>query len=207
MKKFCWFFFCNSVWNLSLPHISHVLLLFLPSSMWVLVCVMPHFQAHQPVSPLQWVSPDLWCAVFPSSITHFSLFLHSSKWVLVCDVPHFKAYQPAPFSFSPPGNESSFVLCHVFKLTNLFLPVSPSSKWVIVCDMPCSQAHQWWPTHSSLPPSSWWVLICVMPHLQAHQPVPPLQQVSCHLWHAMFLSSITCSSLFLPSRKWWRWIA
>src|SRR5258707_14532381 len=36
--------------------------------------------------------------------------------------PRFEAHQPAPPSSSPPVDESSFVTCHVSKLTNLLLP-------------------------------------------------------------------------------------
>src|SRR5260370_1143380 len=81
--------------------------LFLPSSWWVLVCVMPPFKAQQPappsssppagessfvmchaskltnpllpLPPLQLVSPHLCHAPFQSSPTHSSLFLPSSE--------------------------------------------------------------------------------------------------------------------------------
>src|SRR5229473_1965562 len=42
-----------------------------------------------------------------------------------CDVPCFRAHQPIPPSSSPPGCESSFVTCHVSRLTNTLLPLPP----------------------------------------------------------------------------------
>src|SRR5258707_15867766 len=39
--------------------------------------------------------------------------------------PRFEAHQPAPPSSSPPVDESSFVTCHVSKLTNSLLPLPP----------------------------------------------------------------------------------
>src|SRR5258708_5815276 len=94
--------------------------LFLPSSWRVLMCLMPHFEAHQPappsstprasessfaichalkltnpllpLPPLQLVSPRLCRAAFQSSPTCSSLFLPSSQRVLVCNVPCFEAH-------------------------------------------------------------------------------------------------------------------
>src|SRR5216684_3125648 len=112
---------------------------------------MPHFRAHQcappfpalqrvsplmshvsklmngllPHPPLLLVSPRLQCATFLSSPTRSSLFLPSSKSVLVCDVPRFEAHQPTFPSSSPPVSESSFMTCHVSKLTNSLLPLPP----------------------------------------------------------------------------------
>src|SRR5229473_1396488 len=116
---------------------------------------MPRFQAHQhvpsfpalqrvsplmchvskltngllPHPPLLSVSPRLQCATFLSSPTCSSLFLPSSESLLatclVSDVPCFEAHQPAPPSSSLPVGESSFVTCHVSKLTNLLLPLPP----------------------------------------------------------------------------------
>src|SRR5260370_13684037 len=40
-------------------------------------------------------------------------------------MPRFEAHQPAPPSSSPPVGESSFVTCHVSKLTNSLLPLPP----------------------------------------------------------------------------------
>src|SRR5260221_3668566 len=40
-------------------------------------------------------------------------------------MPCFEAHQPIPPSSSPPVGESSFVSCHVSKLTNLLLPFPP----------------------------------------------------------------------------------
>src|SRR5216684_2374005 len=34
----------------------------------------------------------------------------------------FRTHQPAPSSSSPPASESSFVMCHVSRLTNALLP-------------------------------------------------------------------------------------
>src|SRR5260370_20800978 len=65
------------------------------------------------------------CRSFPSSPSRSSLFLPSRKSVLVCDMPRFRAHQSAPLSSSPAGSESSFVTCHVSKLTNPLLPLSP----------------------------------------------------------------------------------
>ncbi len=90
--------------------------------------------------------------LFPSSQTRSFSSFPSSWWVVICDMLCFQAHQPASLSSSPPASESSFVTCHVSKLTNLLLPL------------------------------------------------PPLQFVSPHLWCAMFPSSLTCSSLFLPFR-------
>src|SRR5258707_707953 len=136
----------------SLTHSS----LFLPSNWCVLVCIVPHFKAHQPtppsssppasesslvtchaskltnpllpLPPLQRVIPRLCRSLFPSSQTNSSLFLPSSEWVLVCVVPCFKAPQPAPPSSSPPVGESSFVSCRVSKLTNPLLPLPPLQR-------------------------------------------------------------------------------
>src|SRR5258707_4320419 len=47
---------------------------------------------------------------------------------VVYDVPRFQAHQPAPPTSSPPGSESSFVMCHVSKLTNPLLPLPPLQK-------------------------------------------------------------------------------
>src|SRR5260370_29815508 len=78
--------------------------LFLPSSWRVLVCDIPHFQAHE-------------CPP-PSS----SLLVGES---LFSDALCFQAHQPAPLSSSPPESEPSFVTCHVPKLTNPLLPLPP----------------------------------------------------------------------------------
>src|SRR5258708_5617777 len=114
---------------------------------------MPRFQAHQPappsssppdcessfvmchvseltnwlllLPPLQDVSPLLSRLTFPSSPSCFSHFLPSRMCVLICDVPLFQAHQPAPPSSSPPACESSFVMCHVSKLTNWLLLLPP----------------------------------------------------------------------------------
>src|SRR5713226_8770010 len=63
--------------------------------------------------------------MFPNSTTHPFLFLPSRMSVFICDMPCFQAHQPAPPSSSPPGCESSFVMCHVSKLTNPLLPLPP----------------------------------------------------------------------------------
>src|SRR5260370_14434779 len=86
-----------------------------------------------------------------SSHSHSSLSIRSSSSALIGVVPSFEAHRPIPPSSSPPVGESSFVSCHVSKLTNLLLPL------------------------------------------------PPLQQVSPRLRCATIRSSLTCSSLFLPS--------
>src|SRR5216684_3177195 len=78
-----------------------------------------------PHPPLLLVSSHLQHATFLSSPTHSSLFLPSSESVLVYDVPCFEAHQPTLPSSSPPVGESSFVTCHVSKLTNSLLPLPP----------------------------------------------------------------------------------
>src|SRR5260370_1252449 len=75
-----------------------------------------------PLPPLHLVSPHFLPAIFLSPPTHSSLFLPSSKCVLICDMLCFEAHQPAPPSSSPPVSESSFVTCHISKLTNSLLP-------------------------------------------------------------------------------------
>src|SRR5260221_11700153 len=93
--------------------------------------------------------------------------------------------------------------------------------------MPCFQAPQ--PTPPSSSPPDGESLFCNVPHFQAHQPVPPSSSPpeskssfpACHVseltnllllflpsrkrvlffHHAIFPSSPTRSSLFLPSRK------
>src|SRR5260221_709740 len=78
-----------------------------------------------PLLPLQLVSPRLCCATFPSSPTRSSLIFPLTLRVLLSDVPRFQALQPAPPSSSPPACESSFVTCHVSKLTSPLLPLLP----------------------------------------------------------------------------------
>src|SRR5229473_3201995 len=136
-----------------------------------------------------------------------------------------KLNQPTPPSSSPPVGESSFVSCHVSKLTNLLLPLPPLQQ--MSPHLQCATFRSSL-THSSLfLPSTWCVLIFVVPHFKAYQPappsssppasesllvtchaskltnpflpLPPLQLVSPCLCHATFQSSPTCSSLFLPS--------
>src|SRR5258708_8402216 len=68
-----------------------------------------------------------------SSPTRSSLFLPSSKCVLICDVPHFEAHQPAPPSSSPPACESSFVTCHVLKLTNSSSSPPAFQSFFVIC--------------------------------------------------------------------------
>ena len=106
-----------------------------------------------PPSSSPQVSPCLQRATFLSSPTHFSHFLPSRKWVLICDVPCFEAHQPAFPSSSPPVSESSFVTCHVSKLTNPLLPLPP---------LQLVSPHLWPATFRSSPtrsslflPSSW----------------------------------------------------
>src|SRR5216684_1131944 len=111
-----------------------------------------------------------------SSPTRSSLFLPSNWCVLICVVPRFKAHQPAPPSSSPPASESSLVTCHASKLTNPFLPLPPL-QLVSPCFVSCH--------------------ISKLTNLLL--PLPPLQQVSPRLRYATLRSSLTCSSLFLPS--------
>src|SRR5260370_1053399 len=74
-----------------------------------------------PLPPLQFVSPYLFRAPFPSPPSRSSLFLPSGWWVLIRDVLCFQAHQCALPSSSPSGSESSFVMCHIFKPTNRLL--------------------------------------------------------------------------------------
>src|SRR5260370_1372018 len=78
-----------------------------------------------PHPPLLSVSPRLQRATFLSSPTRSSLFLPSSESSLVSDLPSFVAHQLLLPSSSPPVSESSFVTCHISKLTNLLLPLPP----------------------------------------------------------------------------------
>src|SRR5712692_7169803 len=113
--------------------------------------------------------------MFPGSPTRPSLFLPSSRRVLVCDVPRFQAHKPAPPPPSPPVGEP-FVTCHVFKLTNTLLPLPPF-QWVSPC----------------------LVTLCVSKLTNPLLSLPPFQKVSPRSSCAMFPSSPTLSSLFLPS--------
>src|SRR5216684_187983 len=86
-------------------------------------------------------------------------------------MPCFEAHQPIPPSSSPPVGESSFVSCHVSKLTNLLLPLPPLQ---LVSPRLCRATFQSSPTRSSLfLPSNWCVLVCIVPRFKAHQPTPP----------------------------------
>ncbi len=128
----------------------------------------------------------------------------ASESSFVCNVPHFQTHWPTPPSFLPPVSESSFVTCHISKLTNPLLP-SPSSSPLAsessfaVCHV--SQAHQ----HafpSFCPLASELSVTChVSKLMNGLLPLPPPLLVHPHLQHAMFLSSPTHSSLFLPSSE------
>src|SRR5258708_7430306 len=86
-------------------------------------------------------------------------------------MPRFEAHQPTPPSSFPPAGESSFVLCHVSKLTNPFLPLPPLQFVTLQFHLAMLQSS---PSHSSLfLPSSSSAPDCDMPCLQAHQPIPP----------------------------------
>src|SRR5258708_8382169 len=67
-------------------------------------------------------------ASFLNSPARSPVFLPSTTRLPVCDVPLFQAHQPAPPSSSPPLRESSFVTCHVSKLTNPLLPLPPLQR-------------------------------------------------------------------------------
>src|SRR5258708_7310438 len=98
-------------------------------------------------------------------------------------MPCFQAHQPTPPSSSPPGCESSFVTCHVSKLTNLLLPLPPLQDG---SHHLCLATFRSSPTYSSLLlPARMWVLICDVPRFQSHQPAPPSS------------SSPGCESLFV----------
>src|SRR5216684_417416 len=90
---------------------------------------------------------------------------------LFSDTLHFQAHQPTPPSSSPPASKSSRF-----------------------------QAHQPAPPSSSPPGSESSFVMCHVSKLTNPLfPLPPLQEVSPCLCHATFPSSLTCSSLFLPS--------
>src|SRR5260370_13222313 len=84
-------------------------------------------------------------------------------------MPRFQAYQPAPPSSSPPVHESSFVMCHVSRLTNLLLPLPPLQ---LVSLLRCATFPSS-PICSSLFLPSSQSVFCNMPCFQAHQPAPP----------------------------------
>src|SRR5229473_2513779 len=142
---------------------------------------MPRFQAHEHPPPS-------------------SLSVSESSF---SDALHFQAHQPAPLSSSPPESEPSFVTCHISKLTNPFLPLSPLQK-----ANPHFQ-HAMFPSSptcfsSSSPPGSE-SSFCNVPRFQAHQPIPPSSSppgsessfATCHI------SELTNPPLphFLPSSK------
>src|SRR5260370_455010 len=78
-----------------------------------------------PLPPIQFVSPPFSRAIFQSSPTIIPLLPPSTLLLLASLFPCFKAHQPVPPSSSPPVGESSFVSCHVSKLTNPLLPLPP----------------------------------------------------------------------------------
>src|SRR5713226_7499618 len=97
-------------------------------------------------------------------------------------MPRFQAHQPAPPSSSPPGCESSFVTCHISKLTNPLLPLPPLQDVSLHCDMPCFQPHQPTPPSSSPPGCESSFVTCHVSKLtNLLLPLPPLQDVSPHL--------------------------
>src|SRR5258708_10760728 len=103
--------------------------------------------------------------------------------------------------FLPLVGESLFAMFHVSKATSSFPPSSspPASESSFVCDVPHFQTH--WPTPPSfLPPvsESSFVTCHVSKLTNPLFPLPPLQEVHPHLWHATFPSSLTCSSLLPP---------
>src|SRR5258707_8743166 len=77
--------------------------LFLPSSKRVLVCDVPHFQAHQCTPP---------SSTPPASESLFTMAID-----LIIQAP-----QCAPPSSSLPVGESLFVMCHISELMNALLP-------------------------------------------------------------------------------------
>src|SRR5712692_3514437 len=94
--------------------------------------------------------------------------------------------QHATFLSSPtcsslflPSSESSFAMCHVSELTNPLLPLPP--LWQV---------------------SPLFAMCHISELTNPFLPLPPLQEVSPHLQCAMFLSSPTHFSHFLPSSKW-----
>src|SRR5712692_9318487 len=94
-------------------------------------------------------------------------------------MPHFKAHQPAPPSSSPPVGESSFVTCHVSKLTNSLLPLPPLQS---VSPHLCPATFRSSKTRSSLssPPvgESSFMTCHVSKLTNPLLPLPPLQLVS-----------------------------
>src|SRR5229473_2011939 len=89
-------------------------------------------------------------------------------------MPHFQAHEhPPPSSLSV--SESSFVTCHVSKLTSPLLPLPPLQM---------------------VSPRFATCHISKLTNL--FLPLPPLQKVNPHFQHSMFPSSPTCFSSFSP---------
>src|SRR5229473_3922247 len=100
--------------------------------------------------------------------------------------------------FLPLVGESLFAMFSVSKATSSFPPSSssPASEFSFICNVLHFQTH--WPTPPSfLPPvsESLFVTCHISKLTNPLFPLPPLQEVRPHLWHATFPSSLTRSSL------------
>src|SRR5713226_6990951 len=97
-------------------------------------------------------------------------------------MPRFEAHQLALPSSFPPGSESSFVTCHVSKLTNSLLPLPPLQS---MSPHLCPATFRSSKTRSSLssPPvgESSFMTCHISKLTNPLLPLPPLQLVSPHL--------------------------
>src|SRR5258707_1245260 len=104
-----------------------------------------------------------------------------------------------------------FAMCHISELTNPFLPLPPLHKanphfqHAMFPTSPTSFSSFFTllPSPPSPSPPAISLFFCNMPPFQPHHPLPlpPSPRKGPFLQHATFLSSPTCSSLFLPSSK------
>src|SRR5258708_7253609 len=104
----------------------------------------------------------------------------ASESSFICDVPHFQTHQPTPPSFLPPVSESSFVMCHISKLTNPLLPP---------------------PSPSPLASESFFPMCHVSTLTYPLPPPPPLLPFSPHFQPATFLTSPSHSPPLPPSNS------
>ncbi len=162
-----------------------------------------------------WCQPLFLSLVGKSLFAMFSVFKATSSFLpssfppasessFICNVPHFQTYQPTPPSFLSLVSESSFVTCHISKLTNPLLPsssFSPLASEFLFVACHVFQAHQYAFPSSCLPVSEPSMMCHISKVMNGLLPFPPLLLVHFCLQCAMFLSSLTCSSLFLPSSK------
>src|SRR5216684_3601939 len=97
-------------------------------------------------------------------------------------MPRFEAHQPTSPSSSPPVSESSFMTCHISKLTNLLLhlpPLQPVSPHLCPATFRSSTTRS---SLSSPPVGESLFMTCHVSKLTSPLlPLPPLQRVSPHL--------------------------